>query len=255
MTDRQRLEQLIKARHSCLTITTADEEYVLVHLREIAVEAGREVWQWTITDGLRDALVAGEREVPQTDHPAAALFHLTRNTTGAVFCIMLDLPGHLKDERTLRTLRETIEYFNRTGGTLVLLHASGEIPPAITAVATPFEISFPDKEELAAILKETTRKIASERQITVNLSKHGLNAIVRNLQGLTRRQARRVLTDAICDDCRLDEEDVNAVLVGKRNALSGAGMLQYVESPVDLSDIGGLNRLKQWVLQRQARDG
>jgi SpoVK/Ycf46/Vps4 family AAA+-type ATPase len=251
MTDRQRLEQLIKNRHCCITVSTTDEEYVLVQLREIAIEAGREIWQWTVTDGLRDALLEGEREVPQTDHPAAALFHLTRNTTGASFCIMLDLPGHLKDERTLRTLREAIEYFNRTGGTLVLIHAAGEIPPAIAAVSTAFEISFPDKEELAAILKETTRKIASERHVTVNLSKQGLNAIVRNLQGLSRRQARRVLTDAICDDCRLDEQDVNAVLVGKRNALSGAGMLQYVESPVDLSDIGGLNRLKQWVLQRK----
>jgi len=251
MTDRDRLEQLIKARHACLTVATTDEEYVLIHLREIAIELNREIWQWTVTDGLRDALLDGEREVPQTDHPAAALYHLTRNTTGASFCVMLDLPGHLKDERTLRTLRETIEYFNRTGGTLVLIHASGEIPPAIAAVATVFEVSFPDKAELAAILKETTRKIASERQISVNLSKQGLNAIVRNLQGLTRRQARRVLTDAICEDCKLDEQDVNAVLVGKRNALGGAGMLQYVESPVDLSDIGGLNRLKQWVLQRK----
>jgi SpoVK/Ycf46/Vps4 family AAA+-type ATPase len=251
MLDRDRLEQLIKAKHACLTVSTTDEEYLLVHLREIAIELNREIWQWTVTDGLRDALLEGEREVAQTDNPAAALYHLTRNTTGSLLCVMLDLPGHLTDERTLRTLREAIEYFNRTGGTLVLIHAAGEIPPAIAAVATTFEVSFPDKVELAAILKETTRKIASERQISVNLSRHWLNAIVRNLQGLTRRQARRVLTDAICEDCKLDEQDVNAVLVGKRNALSGAGMLQYVESPVELSDIGGLNRLKQWVLRRK----
>ena len=196
-------------------------------------------------------LLAGERVIPETDHPAAALYHLTRNTTGSLFCVMLDLPGHLKDERTLRMLREAVEYFHRIGGTLVLLHVLGEIPPAIFAVATPFDVSFPDKDELASILKETTRKIASERKIQVNLSRQGLNAIVRNMQGLTRRQAQRVLTDAICEDCKLDEQDVNAVLAGKRRALSGAGMLQYVESPVDLADIGGLNRLKQWVLQRK----
>jgi SpoVK/Ycf46/Vps4 family AAA+-type ATPase len=251
MTDRDRLQQLIAARHSCLTIATSDEEYVLMQLREIAIESGREIWQWTVTDGLRDALLAGERIIPETDHPAAALYHLTRNTTGSQFCVMLDLPGHLKDERTLRMLREAVEYFQRIGGTLVLLHVSGEIPPAIFAVATTFDVSFPDKDELASILKETTRKIASERKIQVNLTRQGLNAIVRNMQGLTRRQAQRVLTDAICEDCKLDEQDVNAVLAGKRRALSGAGMLQYVESPVDLADIGGLNRLKQWVLQRK----
>jgi SpoVK/Ycf46/Vps4 family AAA+-type ATPase len=251
MVDRDRLQQLIKARHSCLTISTSDEEYVLIQLREIAIEAGREIWQWTVIDGLRDALLAGERMVADTHQPAAALFHLTRNTTGAVFCAMLDLPGHLKDDRTLRALREAVDYFDRTGGTLVLLHASGEIPPAITAVATVFDVSFPDKDELTLILKETTRKIASERRIQVNLSRAGMNSIVRNLQGLTRRQAQRVLTDAICEDCKLDEEDVNAVLAGKRRAIGEAGMLQFVESPVELSEIGGLSRLKQWVLQRK----
>jgi SpoVK/Ycf46/Vps4 family AAA+-type ATPase len=251
MTDRDRLQQLINARHACLTVATSDEEYLLIHLRELAIEMNREIWQWTVTDGLRDALLAGERVVAQTDHPAAALYHLTRNTTGALLCVMLDLPGHLKDERTLRTLREAIEYFERTGGTLVLIHASGDIPPAITSASTAFEVSFPDKDELASILKETTRKISTERRIQVNLSKQGLNSIVRNLQGLTRRQAQRVLTDAICEDCKLDERDVNAVLVGKRKALSGAGMLEFIESPVDLADIGGLNRLKQWVLQRK----
>ena len=55
MTDRDRLQQLIAARHSCLTIATSDEEYVLIQLREIAIETGREIWQWTVTDGLRDA--------------------------------------------------------------------------------------------------------------------------------------------------------------------------------------------------------
>ena len=251
MSDRERLQQLLSARHPCVAITTADEEYALIHLREIALEAGREMWQWTITDGLRDSLLQGGTIVHQTEHPAAALYHIARNVNGAPLCAMLDLPGHLKDERTLRTLRETIEQFDRTGGTLVLIHPSCDLPPAVTAVATVFDVSFPDKEELAAILKETTRKIAAERQILVSLTRQGLDAIVRNLQGLTRRQARRVITDAICDDCRLDERDVNAVLAGKRRALSGAGMLQYVESPVDLAEVGGLSRLKQWVLQRK----
>ncbi len=251
MTDRDRLQQLLGARHPCVSITTADEDYVLVHLRELAIEAGREMLQWTITDGLRDSLLVDGAVVPDTTHPAAALFHVVKNVNGAVLCAMLDLPGHLKDERTTRMLREAIEHCDRTGGTLALIHPSSELPPAITAAATVFDVSFPDKDELAIILKETTRKIAAERHILVSLSKQGLNLIVRNLQGLTRRQARRVITDAICEDCKLDEQDVNAVMAGKRRALSGAGMLQYVESPVDLSEVGGLNRLKQWVLQRK----
>ena len=252
MTDRARLEQIMLARHPCVAIATVEEEHVLTLLREIAVEAQRDMLEWTITDGLREGLLAQARSVPDTEPPAGALYHLTNNVNGPVICAMLDLAGHLKDERVLRTLRETIDHFGRTGAILVLIHAAGELPPAISAVTTVFDLSFPDKEELDSILRETVRKLSLERQIQISLSRTGLSTIVRNLQGLTRQQAVRVIIDAVCDDGRLDESDVNGILAGKRRALGNAGMLQFVESPVDLNEIGGLEKLKTWVLMRRA---
>jgi SpoVK/Ycf46/Vps4 family AAA+-type ATPase len=252
MTDRARFEQLILADHACVTITTSDEAYVLGLLRQITMDAGREMWRWSITTGLGDAMVLGAPTIADTEHPAAALYYLSHKITRPILCVMLDLPGHLKDEKVLRLTRDTIDYFQRIEAMLVMVQPSGELPPAIAPVATEFEVSFPDKTELEQILRETIHKASNERQVTVNLSRQGLAAIIRNLQGLSRAQARRVILDAVFDDCRLDENDVNAVLAGKRRALSGAGMLQYVEAPVALSEIGGLDRLKQWVVQRKA---
>ena len=251
MTDRARLEQLILAHHSCLTVVTVEEEHFLQLLRAIAIEASREMFQWTVTDGLRDSILSGATPIQQTEHPAAALYHLAHNVNGPVLCVMLDLAGHLKDERTLRMLRETIERFERIGAMLVLVNACGDLPQSITSVATVFDLSFPDKDELESILRESVRKLTSERQIQVNLTRQGLNTIIRNLQGLTRQQAQRVIVDSVCDHSRLDASDVNSILAGKRRALGGAGMLQYVESPVDLAEVGGLNQLKHWVLQRK----
>src|ERR1700722_19833133 len=105
MTDRARLEQLILASHPCVIVNTTEEDYILKLLREIAIESSREMLQWTITDGLCDSIVAESKPIPETDHPAAALFHLAHNVTAPILCAMLDLPGHLKDERTLRLLR------------------------------------------------------------------------------------------------------------------------------------------------------
>jgi hypothetical protein len=252
MNDRARLEQIMLARHPCVAVTTVEEEHVLGLLREIAVEAQRDMLQWTITDGLRDGLIAQTKIIADTEPPAGALYHLANNVSDPVICVMLDLAGHLKDERVLRALRETIDHFSRTEAMLVLIHAAGELPPAISSVTTIFDVSFPDKEELDIILKETVRKLAHDRQIQVSLTRAGLCTIVRNLQGLTRQQAVRVITDAVCDDGRLDENDVNGILAGKRKALGNAGMLQFVESPVDLNEIGGLEKLKAWVLMRRA---
>src|SRR5580698_10458884 len=111
MTDRVRLEQLILAHHSCLTVITVEEEHFLQLLGAVAVEGSREMLQWTVTDGLRDALLSGSPVIQQTEHPAAALYHLAHNVTSPILCVMLDINGHLKDERTLRMLREAIEHF------------------------------------------------------------------------------------------------------------------------------------------------
>jgi ATP-dependent 26S proteasome regulatory subunit len=251
MPDRNDLELLINARHGCITIGTADEEYVLGIFREIAVSTGRDLWMWTVTGGLRDALLAGANPVPDTNHVAAALVYLIEQIAPGPLCVLLDLPGHLKDETVLRTFREAVAHCEKTGGTLALVHTPVELPPAVAAVATEFDVSFPDREELAALLKETARQIATGKPIHVRISKHGMDALVRNLQGLTRRQARRVITDCICDDCTLDEADVTNVLTGKKKALHGSGMLQFVDAPVSLNDVGGLDQLKTWVLNRR----
>jgi SpoVK/Ycf46/Vps4 family AAA+-type ATPase len=121
----------------------------------------------------------------------------------------------------------------------------------LAAIATRFEISFPDEAELERLLKSTLRELHDEQRIGVNMSRQGLTTVIRNLRGLTRRQARQIITDVVADDRRFDDSDINHVLASKRRILSGIGMLDYVETPANLDEIGGLKRLKQWLNQRQ----
>src|SRR5882724_6210899 len=108
--DARRLADLLAARHACISINTFEESYALEVIRQVAVEQGLNARQWSVTLGLRDALIEGAPPAPHTDHPAAALFSLSRERKlreGIV--IMLDLCGHLRDERTLRALREAVD--------------------------------------------------------------------------------------------------------------------------------------------------
>src|SRR4051812_23535689 len=120
MTDLEHIDQLITARHPCLAVSTFEEEYVLGLLRHVAVERGWDLWLWTITEGVRDGLLSDSPPVPDTDHPAAALYHFGRQQRAvhkpALF-VTVDLADHLKDGRTLRLLREAIDRIARTEGT------------------------------------------------------------------------------------------------------------------------------------------
>jgi len=72
--------------------------------------------------------------------------------------------------------------------------------------------------------------------LRIELARPHFQTIVRNLAGLSRRQARQIIMDAICSDQCLGVQDINLILARKRQYLQGDGLLEYIEAPV-LTDI------------------
>jgi SpoVK/Ycf46/Vps4 family AAA+-type ATPase len=208
--------------------------------------------------GVHDGLVAKSPGVPDTEHPAAALFHLASraenpSSSSSFLAVMLDVSGHLKDERTLRHLRDLVHKFEQAGGTshLILIDHSPDLPSPVRAIATVLELELPDEEALEQIVRDTLRQRNAVSRIQVELNRKGLQTIIRNLRGLSARQAKQVVLDTVAEDQRFDLTDVNTVLAQKRKHLQSVGLLDYIESPVDLSEIGGLRKLKAWLKQRE----
>ncbi|WP_428938548.1 AAA family ATPase [Fontivita pretiosa] len=252
MSDEQRLDRLLVARHPCVTIFTYEENDALAVVRNVAMQRGLDLWLWTISAGLRDGLIASSASLADTEHPAAALYHLhTREPMLGIF-VFLDLAVHLKDERTRRLARDLIDRAARSGSMLVLIDSTDELPASIAALATRMELSLPTEQELEQLVRATLRQINEQRPIQVDITRAELSVIVRNLRGLTRRQARQIIIQTVADDRRLDGDDVNHILAHKRRALSGGhSLLEYIETPTSLDDVGGLGRLKAWLAQRQ----
>lgn len=249
-TDQERFETLIRSRYPVITIVTQEEWYALRLVRNATLNLGRELRLWTVTRGVADGLMSESRPAMNTEHPAAALYHLVQQSQSFV-CVMLDLVQHLGDAKTLRLLRDLIERFRETGSQLILIDHQEEFPPVVTADATRFEITLPDERELDQIVRNTLRQVHRERQVTVDITRTSLRTIIRNLRGLTRRQAEQIIVDCVTEDGRFDAEDINRVMARKRQAIQHGGLLSYVEAPVNLNEIGGLKRLKQWLRQRQ----
>jgi AAA+ superfamily predicted ATPase len=253
-TDQQRFEELIIARHPCVSIVTCEEDHALSIIRQAAIELRLEMPIWSITHGVRDGLLSEPHSpaVVDTDHPAAALFHFIRDraTTRGIF-VMLDLACHLKDPRTLRMLRDAIEVLGRNRSTIVLIKEDDSLPAPLDAIATKFDMSLPDEKELEELVKQTLREINAQQPVTVAMTRQGLCNVIRNLRGLNRQQVRQIVIDCLATDLRFDDDDINGILARKRQALSGTGLLQYVEAPTTLDEIGGLQHLKTWLCQRQ----
>ncbi len=248
--DRQALQRLIELGHPCVAIGTFEEDYVLGLVREIAIELGRPALVWSVGAGVQDALLSSSKPVASTEKPADALAHFAE-LADAPLCIMLDLAAHLDDARTLRVLRNLLRHLKRSGAQLVLIDHQTELPAVVQEYASYHQVSLPDQAELEQIVRSTLRDEHARNRIEIDISRAELAVILRNLRGLTRRHAAQIIRDAVIEDRKLDADDINHILARKRQALHRGGLLQFIESPTNLSEIGGLRRLKSWLALRE----
>lgn len=259
MGDLERLESMLRAGHACVFIPTHEEEYALRLVKEAAMGLGYGVKVWTAVRGLCEGLVGGAPSVPQTEHPAAGLFRFGQLDAPTI-CVACDLIGHLGDERTLRAAREVIQVFEERGaapdsgppGRLVIIDHHTTLPAALGAAAVKLEISLPDEQEIEAISLGVLRRMHRQKPIRLDISRKAMEAIYRNLRGLTRRQVERLIMEAVADDRLLTSSDLDSILARKRQLVAGDGLLEFVQAPTDMAEIGGLGRLKTWLRNREA---
>jgi SpoVK/Ycf46/Vps4 family AAA+-type ATPase len=250
MDDIERFEQLITGGYCCISVVTYEEQYALEMVRQVALSLNRDVWIWSVAGGVRDGLLGESLFIADTESPAAGLRNFTNAKDGSI-CVTLDLAEYLKGGVALRILRDIIELFKKNGSTLVMIDSNDNLPVVMGSYARPFEISFPDKDELQEIIRKTLQRFHRKKPIEVGISQRGLDTIVRNLSGLTRRQAERIIVDTVAEDMRFDDNDINVVIASKRRMVQHGGLLEYIQTPLDLSEIGGMRRLKKWLDERK----
>ncbi|MCH8053674.1 MAG: AAA family ATPase [Planctomycetes bacterium] len=119
------------------------------------------------------------------------------------------------------------------------------------AHATRLELALPDEKELEQIVRKTLRRLNKNKKIDIEITRSTWRTIIRNLRGLNRRQVDQIIVDVVADDRRFDEADINDILAFKRRAVQSGSLLEYVQCPVDINEIGGISRLKRWLKQRQ----
>ncbi len=249
--DSDRFLRLIRGRHPCIFISTFEEDEALSLCINAAIEVGSSPWCWSLDRGVYDGVLPDAQPVADTTHPAAAM-HFLAAKADARMCIFMDLVGHLEDARTLRQWRVLLRRAANQDRTIVLIDHAAQLPALATAHATRFEPALPDQAQISQIIRDVLRSEKPKRDLTVEISKSQWQMVLKNLGGLTRRQIEQIIVDTIVPDGRFCDKDVNHLLALRRQTLGADGLLEYVETPVDLSQIGGLLELKRWLELRQS---
>jgi len=250
MKDIERFKQLIEGGDPCISIVTYEERYALDIIRHAALDLKHNLWIWSVGGGVKEGFLADSPYIADTETPTAGLHYLAETEQDSI-CVVLDLDEHLKASSVLRALRDLIDRFEQNDNTLVMIDCKDTQPEVVKSYTKPFEISFPSQQELVEIVRKTLLRFHRKTPIEIGITKKGLDTIVRNLRGLTRRQAERIIIDTVADDRCFDDNDINRVIASKRGMIQRGGLLEYVETPLDLSEIGGMKQLKKWLNQRK----
>ncbi len=247
--DRAELTRLLRSRHPVIWLPTYEEGYALALVREAAMDLRRRLSIWSASRGVHEGLLENGEVTPGTTGAAAALQHWAEAHDPAIL-VALDIASHLEEPAPHRAMRDLLRRVQETGAHLVLIDHADQLTPAISAHSLRLDLSLPDEAELEKLVVDGLRRANRESPIRIKTRRDGILAVARSLRGLTRSQAERVVYDTIADDRVFDDSDVESAMAQKRRLLGGDCVLEAIETPASLDDLGGLDNLKAWLRRR-----
>ena len=234
---------LLRACYPLIYLPTKEEERAEKAIA-IATEklSKRNVYIWDFVNGYQENpnnAGFGKR------NPLQALEFVTRmpKNAGGVF-ILRDFQRFLEDVAVSRELRNLARILKSQPKNIVIIAPQVQIPQELTEVITVVDFALPSPPEIKT---EIQRLISATQQ---NLDAQLLDELVRAAQGLSLERIRRVLTKAIASNGKLEPDDVELILEEKRQSIRQTQILDYYPATEQISDIGGLDNLKSWLLRR-----
>lgn len=243
MSFKEEFELLLRSRYPIIYIPTAEEERVERSIAESAKNLGsRGVYTWDFVDGYQGN--PNDNGFGRRNPLQALEFVQKVPPTAAGIFVLRDFQRFLEDISISRKLRNLARSLKSEAKNLVILAPEIAIPTDLTEVITVLEFPLPQSGD---IREEVRRLLMGLGQV---IEQEVLEEIVRCCQGLSLERIRRVLGKAIATHGELRPEDVDLILEEKRQTIRQTQILDFYPAQEQISDIGGLENLKDWLLRR-----
>ena len=252
MNELQDLTALIRANTPLIVIETQDEARAVDLFRQTLSQVWRALYRWTITEGLRRIDMDREDE-PEGPPDASAALQAMRQASQRGVYLLLDFHPYLGYASSQRALRDLIQRRHCLPHVIVLIGHKVELPPELESMAVRFSPRLPDATALQKMLGEEADGYARENGgRRVEVDGDAARQVLRNLQGLSLSDARRIARQLIHADGALNADDLPQLTRLKFELLNRSGHLHYEYDTARFADVAGARRLKRWIEQRRA---
>ena len=250
------LSRLFRARFPYIYLTTWEEERAINLIKKMAtseklIKVSREVYIWTQTKGF---ILNGE-VIEGTMSPDKALDFISKCNKNAIF-IMCDfhvyfgVKGRQIDYNVVRKIRDNIAELKTSKYRKNVIFMAPEllIPETMQKEVSLVDLPLPSLDEIKTKLE---KMLAQNKQIdTTKLDESIKEKLCKAALGLTLQEAENAFALAMVNDGCIDERDLNIILNEKMQVIKKTGILEFINTDIKLSDIGGLENLKNWLNKR-----
>jgi hypothetical protein len=205
---------------------------------------------WTGHEGLyRESPSEKDGAVYKTESPAACLAHLT-SADREMVVFLSEFGVHLREPTMVGRLIELHDRLIKHRGAIFLRMDPADLPASIARYFTTLELRPKTAEAVHRYVNQVLGELRERRPLEVRMTAQETAELVGHLKSMPYFEIRKVITQAIMDDGRLDREDFVAVLGAKRRVIQRSGLLEYIPVEPGGAAIAGLGRLKDWLGKR-----
>ena len=242
------LTLLLKARYPIIFINTIEEDRVEYVIRKhIKTNLNRSIYSWDFVDGYTNN---PNNEGFAKRNPLQALELVERLTaeTPALF-LLKDFNRFLTDISISRKLKNIGRLLKLQPKTIIIIGSEFNIPHELQDLITVIQFQLPVKTE---INQELTRLIES---LNIQVDSELFENLTQACQGLSLERIRRVLSKIIATYKTIDKNSISILLSEKKQIISQTEILEYWSANEKITNIGGVENLKEWLKKRKTSFG
>jgi len=238
-----KIEILIRARYPLIYVVSFEEGRVDRRLRVITDARKKQLFNWTITNGLE---LPDGSWITELKDPIKVLEFILQSDANALF-VLHDYHHYLNDPVVVRKLRDAARALKLSMKNIVFLSPILKVPTELEKEIAVIDYQLPDKKEITEIITRITKSLDTPKAPEIMQSPEKLDKIVEAALGLTAEEAENVFAKSLVQKGQFD---IPIVLSEKEQIIRKSGVLEYYHASEDMKEVGGLDELKNWLTKR-----
>jgi AAA+ superfamily predicted ATPase len=242
----EEIRKHIISKYSLINVVTFEDfrcGKTLAELCKVGFKTPLEFFSWSSTEGL----VQNDKKIDNTHDPIKALDFVFAFEGSAIF-LFKDLYTDLKtNPKLVRKLRDAYQALKNNFKTIIMTSPTPYVPNELSKEVALVDFPLPTSAELEKLFAMT---LESVKGVPVELTDQDKDDFVKSATGLTWDEARLAFLHSFSGRKTITRDAVKVVIEEKSRIVRKDGILEYIDVDFAMSEIGGLDNLKEWLLAR-----